>query len=296
MIKLNKYNSQKGQVLLLIVMMIAVVSTVVLTLSFRTQSDTQFTQLKTESNRTREAAEASIEVGFTLPDTDSIRQLNDPQLNLTNLQGVDLRRSRILISNNESAREFISPLLQRDDMFTFYVAPVSTITPFVFGQTVFNSPLDIYYGSENGTVTVCNNTTLEITAVGLNAATSTYYIINRYIADTGNYLTTNVNDIGSTTSGTVSGTSFRCRAQLPAQGTDTKVLFVRVIIPTPVAAGMPTSTRLGFSVTSQPASVTLPVQGRTIRSEVYSTAGVLTVVESNQSYPQIPSTFFVTSF
>jgi hypothetical protein len=66
-------------------------------------------------------------------------------------------------------------------------------------------------------------------------------------------------------------------------------LFVRVLTPNSDVH----RTRIGFvGQGTDP----IPVQRRTIRSEVWSVDGILTVVEADQSYPQLPADFFVTSF
>ena len=56
--------SQKGQILLITVMLLATVMTIVLSVSFKSVTDTQVTKLEEESQKALAAAESAIEVAL----------------------------------------------------------------------------------------------------------------------------------------------------------------------------------------------------------------------------------------
>lgn len=295
--------NQSGQVILLIVMLVAVVTTVALTLSFRTQTDTQLGKLNVETGALREAAEGGVELGFTYPGNtvQTYAQLGysnslTPTPGRTMLPGVDVERSRIIVSNNSSDPSLVTQSLNNNGMFTFYLVPVTDIQAMTFEETSFPGDLDVFYNDQG--VRNCRDISLEFTIIADTAAgaATTFVVKPRYISDAGNDLNSNVNDVyqtgGSTSLPIVAGgptTSFRCRARLPLASLATgRVLFVRVLT---LTAGR--ITRLGFRANP---IVPLTVQKRSVRSEVWSTDGLLSITVADQSYPQLPTDFFVTSF
>ncbi len=270
----NQLKKQAGQVLLIIVMILATVLTVVLSISFKAATDTQITKLEEESQKTLAAAEAGIEEALRTkqPPGSSILIESISSLSGSGFSGT---ATTVVISDTD----FISPLLQKDDQYTFYLAdydPANT----TFGSS-FTGPITIYYGSSGAN---CANLALEMTLV-YGAANS----IERWIADTGNLLngSGSPGNVGSNSGGTYKNTiSFNCKATLPTIPggiyANPKLLFVRVF---------GSSTRLWFNSTNP-----FKPQGVTINSQASSTGGVTKRVSLFQSYPQIPSAFFVSSF
>lgn len=273
--------------LLLIVLMIAIVTTIVLTLSFRSQTDTQLTESKVQSAQMKEAAEAGIEIGFTLKQANISQTFAQAGFNAVELPGVNLDKSTLYISDGSSATEFVTPLLTKDSMHTFYLGVLTSVQPLTFDPiNNYSSVLNVYYGSEISNNADCDDIILEFTLI------SDTDIVERYIADTGYVLISNYgmyNKGSKISPSTRGGSTFRCLATLTGPWANTRYMFTRLI--SADQANPNISTRLAYTSTGN-----LPVQGRKIRSEVWSTAGTLTIVEATQSYPQLPASFFVTSF
>lgn len=260
--------NQKGQVLLIVVMLLATAITVVLSISFTTTTDTQITKLEEESQRALAAAEAGIEAALK-QDVASIA--------IEGLAGLD--DSGITgnaVTTNIIGSTFVTPLLQKDDQYTFYL---SNYNNGVIGGNSYNSGLNIHYGSVSES---CNDLAIEITLIYGNDPD---YEIKRLVGDTGGKL--GGEDSGATaTSATVEGQSFKC--SLPINVglySDAKILIVRTLF---------SQTRVGFYSGNK--DVPLKPQGNFITSTATVTSGVTKKVQLFQSYPQIPSEFFVTRF
>ncbi len=282
----NKKNRKQGQALLLMIMLLATVITIVLTIAFKASTQTQVTKLEQESQKGLAAAEAGIEQAL------STRQVGGsiPIQNIPDFTGT----ATISTGNNADPlypNQFISPLLQRDQQFTFYLAAYdptsSSADPFGPGLD-YPSGLTVYYSSENGS---CNNIALEITILGGPASNIT---ATRYIADISNpqllgRRPTNEGNIGSTCFGPScvleNSTTFACRTSaIPIRSADNaRVMIIRTLFG---------NTRIGFALLSG----ALQNQGKIITSDVQSTAGsgIRKRVVLFQSFPQIPADFFVT--
>lgn len=257
--------AKDGQILLVIILFIAIVLTIILSVSFKTQSDTQLSTLEKEQQKTLAAAEAAIEV--------ALRNSAGSNIQIP-LNGIPGFTGQATVESTYNKDTFVTPLLQKDEQYTFYLADYPGFT------NPYNGNLTLYYESNK---TNCNSSVaLEISIIYDDPPT-----IKRFIADTGNLLGTNTNDIGTTTSGEIQGVDFGCSTQfahinIPASYPNAKILLVRTL------AG---STKIGFK-----GSNTLKPQGKIVTSQATSNTGVSKKVEVFQSYPQLPSEFFVTSF
>lgn len=267
---------EQGQVLLLVVMLLATVITVVTTVSFKSTTDTQLTKLEEESQKTLAAAEAGIEKAIGDGLNTNTYMYSD--LSLNNLSGIDLANSQVNVSNQQS-NEFASPLLQNDQQYTFYMSDYDNGT----FSNPYTGKLTIYYGSEYSSTGGCANIALEITML---SGASAPYTMKRYIADTSGKLGPNVltdpDNVGVTGLTTVDNTKFYCKTSQLTMPADAKLLIVRSLFD---------KTKVGLQGT-----LTLRPQGKVITSEAKSQSGIVKKVELFQSLPQIPAEFFVTSF
>ena len=259
---------KNGQVLLIIIMVLATVLTIVLSISFKSSTDTQITRLEQESKRTLAAAEAAIDV--------ALQKQSGTTISLDKITGVPGFSGQATVSSDYSKSEFVTPLLQKDEQYTFYVSLYPGFT------SPYNGTITIYYDSAHANCS--NSLALEITAIYDDPATPEVDI-SRYIADTGDLLGTNTRDIGNQNAGTIDGVSFGCSTSPIDISTfqNAKVLFVR---------SLKGASRIGFRGSVTP----LKPQGKYVVSQAQSTSGTSKTVQLSQSYPLIPAEFFVTSF
>ena len=285
----SRYNPQSGQVLLVLVLLIALVITVLTSLSYRLTSETQSTKSQEESVRVLAAADSGIEKGINMintPSSPSSGQFSysDANVGLNNLPGIDAQRSRLILADNIS-NQFVSPELPQDDQYTFYIGNYPTFTTSYTGRLIF------YYGSDGlGTCSGRNAPALEVSIIyGTNndqierflyeSCTSGLNILGPY----------NANKIAPSSTATVlGGINFAYNtANSPLNMSaypNTKIVVVRSLF---------AKTRIGFD---SGGAMQLPSQGKLIRSEAISRSGVSKIVTLQQSFPQIPADFFVTTF
>ncbi len=278
--KVFRKKSQEGQVLLIMIMLFATIITVVTTVSFRSTTETQISKLEEESQKTLAAAEAGIEKAIAAKvASGNSKFFNDPNIDLQNLSGINLGESSVNVTSN-TGREFVTPLIQKDQQYTFYLSSYDSAASPQF-TVPYPNQVAVYYASESA----CNSVALEITKVSGLAAP---YTVNRYISDSGGIVT---NPAGSGTSnlaggggGTISNTTFNCRTNNISTGSNTILMIVR-------ALGGRTKLAMRGTVGS-----TLPPQGKYIVSEAKSQSGVVKKIQLFQSLPQIPAEFFVSTF
>lgn len=259
---------KKGQVLLVIIMLLATSLTIALAVTFKSTTDTQLSQLEADSQRALAAAEAGIEA--------AIRQGN-VNLNTLNL-GVGISGAAT-IDAVTNKKEFVSPLLQKDEQYTFYLSDYDKDTG-TFSSSYAGGDMTIYFGQGN-----CP--TLELTVVNTTGTTINRHLLKpsceTTIAGTSSFSVT------SASGETVDGATLTYKATVPvANLSGRNVLFLRVL-----SSSSSIATPIGVKVGS---SFTLPVQGSTITSQATTASGVTKRVRLFQSYPQIPAEFFVTQF
>ena len=258
----NNYNSnmKKGQVLLIVVMLLATALTLALTASYQSITETQLTKLEEENQKALAAAEAGIEKALQSKQEGSFISLG-----LSNLSGIDTSQSSVEISDQGSTT-FITPLLQKDEQYTFYLAD--------YDYPNFNSywtgSLNIYLMTE----TLCPS--LELTQIKNDNS------LVRNIVDPCNQITSNNLKLETTSGEPLGGVNFTYKLSSNLSISDTKLLIVRVLF---------APTKIGFQ-----GSTNFPLQGSTIISTAKTQSGVEKKVQLFQSYPQIPAEFFVTSF
>ena len=174
---LKNNGKEQGQVLLIIVMLLATVITVVTTVSFKSTTDTQLTKLEQESQKTLAAAEAGIEKAVGTSLNNNTYLYSDNSVNLNNLSGIALDKSQVTVSTQQGT-EFSSPTIQNGQEYTFYLSDYDTATGAL--SNPYTGNITLYYGSEYTSSAGCSNIALELTMVINNAGV---YSLKRYIAD-----------------------------------------------------------------------------------------------------------------
>lgn len=261
-----------GQVLLVIIMVLATALTIALAVSFKSTTDTQLSKLEEESQRALAAAEGGIEAALregSLTDFSS--------LNMTGISG------SAVVDTSYNKPEFLTPPLKKDQQFTFYLTQYDKNTN-NFTGSYGGSDIFVYFGQGNCPA-------VEFLVVNTDGSVFRRYLANPTNA-TPNPCTSDVegsDDEMTVRSGsyTVEGETFDFRARLEsADLAGGNLLFARVLSKSTFT--MP----LGFGMQNG----NIPVQGTTITSQATTVTGVTKRVRLFQSYPQIPAEFFVTQF
>jgi len=254
---------KKGQILLITVMLLATVMTIVLSVSFKSVTDTQVTKLEEESQKALAAAESAIEVALKDNATATIGSGS-----LTSITGFS--GSATIESLAETT--FITSTIPKDGSYTFYLGEYHLDTKAI------DAPLN----SQN--ITVCFTGTtkpaIEITLIKTSG-------VKKYVVDPDHDQSGRiVNALASSFCTPNSNYSFSTTIPSADIDANSKFLLVRVLY---------ASTKLLFHGDSD---LDLPVQGRTVSSQATSSTstGVSKKVVLFQSYPQIPDEFFSTSF
>lgn len=280
--KLNNYYSQQGQVLLVIVMLLATVLTIVMTASLSTATQTQLTKDQEEAVKVRAAAESALDLALAEQISVPRKKFSEyPSLNRL-FNDINVNQSYVGITN-PTGSAFVSPLVEQDSQYSFYLSDYNNGTfSNPFSTTV---PLKVLFGNSN--TGDCTTMVLEFTVISGNSGS---YTVNRYIADLGNKMGTENGDVQPiATSRSLTGvnsltpTTFYCQATLPTMPANSRLLFVRTLYG---------ASRLGFEAVG----VNLNAQGRSIQAVAKSNTGVTKTLQLFQSYPQLPATLFVTSF
>ena len=263
--------NQKGQILLITIMLLATVLTVVLAVTFKSTTETQITKLEEESQKALSAAEAGIEASLASGNIVDFSTLNVPS-GFTGSASVSTTPSRT----------FLSPVIRKDQQFTIYLATPQETAPGVYD---FLSLTPGY----SGNLTLCfgnqpeSDPALELTLIKQGD------LIQRYVINPESDPSL-ISGIGTLTGVSPGG---NCPSEVAFSnqftldtGVDNLLLLIRVL------SSSPTQTRVGLYADGG----NLPLQGRTITSEAKSPTGVSKKVQLFQSFPQIPAEFFVTSF
>ena len=136
---------QKGQILLITVMLLATVMTIVLSVSFKSVTDTQVTKLEEESQKALAAAESAIEV--------ALKNNSKATLGSGSLDSISGFSGEATIDTTTST-EFITPTIVKDGSYTFYLGE------YILGtKTIANST------SQDINICFNSGTTVEITLV-----------------------------------------------------------------------------------------------------------------------------------
>lgn len=258
--------TKQGQILLITVMLLATVMTIVLSVSFKSVTETQVTKLEEESQKALAAAESAIEVALKEnSENSSITSVTLGSGSLTSITGFTGEATIDTATSNK----FISPSIIKDGSYTFYLGDYD-LTEKTIGLSAAE---DIILCFQSGTTSPA----IEVTLVK-SSGVKKYVIDDPSSSRIDNALDASV--ICSTNG------SYGFSTVIPgaAISTDGQFLLVRVLY---------APTKLLFS-----RSTDFPIQGRTISSQATSSTstGVSKKVVLFQSYPQIPWEFFTTTF
>ncbi len=250
---------QSGQVLLVTVMLLATALVVALSVSFTSTTETQITKLEEESQKALAAAEAAIEA--------ALEQGGNVGFGSGSLSDFSGYVGGAQIETSYNQRTFVSPLLQPDEQYTFYLSDYPNLNNY------WNGFLTIYFKSQTGCPA------LELTFIDNNNN------ISKNLIDPCNKISKPTSDIAATNTGApynIDGISFDYKTASGIAVSNKKLVLVRVLS---------TSTKVGFE-----SNAVLKPQGKFVTSTAQSQTGVTKKVTLFQSYPQIPAEFFVTSF
>jgi len=250
--------NKSGQILLITVMLLATVMTIVLSVSFKSATDTQITKLEEESQKALVAAESAIEVALKNNSTATLGSGS-----LTSITGFEGSATIDLTTSTQ----FTTPSIPKDGSYTFYLGNYDVTTKTIGASTNQNITLCFQSGTPNPAI--------EVTLVKSSS-------VKKYVVDPSSRIT----NASTGSSCTPDTTNYSYSTNIPGSdiSADGQFLLVRVFY---------TSTKLFFSASSN-----FPIQGRTISSQATSSTstGVSKKVVLFQSYPQIPADFFSTSF
>ncbi|NTU72966.1 hypothetical protein HGB07_02200 [Candidatus Roizmanbacteria bacterium] len=256
-------------------MLVATVITFVLSMAFKSTTDTSLSVLEKESQKTLAAAEAAIEEALESKSTSG----TFANLNLGgNLSGIDLGKSTFEVITDTSS-SFTSPMIEQDEQYTFYLAEyLADSIAFQSGAQSDATDLVVCFDSSS-------NPVLEISLLKTNS-------VKRYVVENSSDSPKRINNASSSaglSGGITCGSSGLTLAYvIPGTdiGTNSRVLVVRSLFaPTRLYFGR----RTGIGTA-------LKLQGKKAVSEAQSTSGVVKQVQLFQSYPQIPSDLFITRF
>ena len=265
----------QGQILLIGLMLIALVTTIVGTGALRSMSSTQTTKQKEEANKASNIAKGALEAG-----------INDETIESTNFTDVNPDAySQLNIPKTPENTFVFNEVVPKDNQYMFYLTEYDTATNTFSSDPskYYEADMEIYYASETSSCPL-----LEIIFINKDDE-----IINRkYTAPTASGCgTNNLNYAGAIapTVGTFNlnwdGQTTNFDNKIPIigatdlDGKDVKLLMIR-----PFFVG----TKLGFLGTN------LKAQGREVSSTVRTIDGAQKTEKVYQAYPQIPLSFFAT--
>ncbi len=254
--------SQSGQVLLILVLVASVLLTVGLSLVENTVKDTQTAKLEEDNKRAEAAADAGIDAAI-----ESGTDITGSGFSNLFRSGTDI--SGQAVESTSSATTFDTPVIPKDQQYTFYASGYDEATETITGTYSSAFHISRLTPSSND----CGGT--NEMAVELTSMSTTTGVVQRRIIDPCSIATT-----GSSTNTTTFDASL-------SMGTF-QLLFIRVIATNDAFGGAT------FRLTRE-AGGNWPVQGRTIVSTAETASGVQKTSQLFVSYPQIPADFFVMS-
>lgn len=240
-------------------------------ISFNAQTEIKTTKLEEDQKRAFAAAESILET--SLKNNIGTYTLGG-NLNLPNL---NTQFSGSATVAETTGPTYTTPLVQKDDEYTFYFAHFDNPG----FSSYFNGAVYIYLASESGS-SCPNGPAVEVTYIK-NDNSLTHDLIDpcNLIAKNGG------TDLSTLSSSGLNGVSFQYVTQSPITiAGNVKLMILHVLS---------TATKLGIQrVNGDP---NLPSQGR-LTSVQAQTSDTHTSSSMNlfQSYPQIPASFFITSF
>jgi len=278
---MEKHLFSKGQSLLVLVLLIALILSVVSATSYRLTLETRSTKIQEESIRALAAADNGIEVGMQKAATtaiDDFETYSFEQLSIVQ-DGINSQDSKVLISRT-STSEFVTPLIPKDSQYTFYFKD-----PANPNAASYDAYTAMYIRAESGSNCAAPRTmpAFEVTYL-YDDNTVRRNVYEPCPAGT-DVVRGTVTSFSPPTSETYGGYVFTQAVLVTAP-----YLYPPENLRAIVVRSLFGASRLAFT------GVGLPSQGKDIRSEAYTRDGASKIVTVFQSFPQIPSEFFVTTF
>lgn len=252
---------QQGQVLLIVVLVATVLVTVGLSLSRLATEEQQVSKLEEESKKAFAGAEAGIEAALKQGDISDLSTLN---------LGGGITGSAIV--QTSTATSFTTPIIKRDDIYSFYLSTYDSGQK-KFTGTAYGGSMTINRLTPSGSYCSSSTTQFALELIFVNATTKA--VSARRLIDECNLITSNTDE---TSFGTAINT-----AEFASH-----LLMIRVIAPD--------STFSGTTLSIVNNGDNWPLQGKTIISTAKTGGGASRKLQLFQSYPQIPAEFFITSF
>lgn len=272
-------NAEKGQVLLIVVLIMVIALTVGLSLAARSLINLRNTNAQADSQKAFQAAEAGVEIALQKPfgNTDqtiystSNAHTMSNQAKIENLNIHYLTGSSIVLNNAD-------PIAQ-DQGIDLWLTNYS--------GTPWSGKLTVYWGNQAG----CSDAALEAIVISGSSPTDPNATITRYGVDPCGSIDTSKDRIGQNhfapaqVGAAVNGITYNFATAI----TITNGIIVRLI---PLYASTPIAV-VGQDVNGNPLS--LPVQGRLITS-LGAYGATQRQVSFFQGYPLLPSEFFYSIF
>jgi len=252
--------SQKGQTLLILILLSTILATIGLSIAQSTIQDNQISQLEEQTKRAFSAAEAGIEAALKRGVDIVEGDLEFPGI-----------KSLTAIYTSSQTQNYITPTLDNNRQFTFYLNAFDP--PSTFGSPLPETQLVEILPTDLDVNTMCDSATtafaVELTFINTEARS----IFRRLI------------DPCSLIEDTLDEWSFDTQTQLSDEA---NALVLRIV-------GADASFN-GARLTVSNPSADWPAQGRSIVSTAQTTTGVIKKIRLVSSYPQIPASLFVPSF
>lgn len=260
--KERQYN-ESGAVLLILVLVASIFLTVGIALVENTVLDTQVAVDESDSKRAEAAAEAGLDAAI-----ESGGDITGSNFSNLFRSGTDITGQAI--NSTSTSTTFTTPLIAKDQQFTFYASGYNDATDTITGSFSDSFNLTRVQPSSDD----CSGQ--EEMMVELTAISTSSGVVGRYIFDPCSLATT-----GSSRNTANFGDSITI-------GSAFHLIFLRVI------ATDANFTGARLTLTRETGG-DWPQQGRTIVSTAETAGGVEKSVELFVSYPQIPADFFIMS-
>lgn len=285
MYQINRLSNQKGQALLILILMISLVLTVLSAVSYRLSVDTQTTQLQDDAVSALAGADAGIEAGLSFASavTSAVavggpKNFEDKDIGLGTLAstGIDVQKSQVTVFN-QPGDNLLTPEIEKDAQFTYYLVDPNNIV----SGTSFKGNVTVFFKDVDGSCSV-SRTKL---ALEINRIKADGTVIRNLVEPcTTNQIGTSDLSVSDTPQGEFSKDA-SLNKKISIQIADERLLIIRTLF---------NKTNLGFKAVPDQGS-SIPVQGRIIRSYAVTNSGVSRTVDVFQTLPQLPAEFFVTS-
>lgn len=274
----HQSNNKSGQILILVLILSIIVLTTGLLTTRLTSEETRIAKLEADSKKAFAAAEAGLEASLqsSQPITDLGALLGGSSSGIT---------GSTTIQTVQTAN-FTTPLLQKDEQYTFYLSQYTPPSPTDleltqdFGSVsssklkiMLQQPKSASYCTDNGGI---HKLALELTFINADSGDPDFGIRKRMVIDACDILATNIDKTGFDT--TIDMSAF-----------PSHILLLRVIAPNNSFDGAI------FSIVNESEQEWYP-QGKTVVSTATTTTSVSQKIQLFQSYPQFAADFWVTSF